>query len=90
MKSTLLSRRDLDFLLYEWLRVDELTKRERFAEHSRETFDGVLDLCEELADQLLRPAQQEERRQRADLRRHDASPSSARSRRPSTRSRRPT
>src|SRR6201990_1109330 len=49
MKSTLLSRRDLDFLLYEWLRVDELTKRERFAEHSRETFDGVLDLCEQLA-----------------------------------------
>ena len=49
MKSTLLSRRDLDFLLYEWLQVDELTKRERFAEHSRETFDGVLDLCEQLA-----------------------------------------
>ena len=45
VKSTLLSRRDLDFLLYEWLRVDELTKRERFAEHSRETFDAVLDLC---------------------------------------------
>lgn len=49
MKSTLLSRRDLDFLLYEWLRVDDLTKRHRFAEHSRETFDGVLDLCEQLA-----------------------------------------
>ena len=62
MKSTLLSRRDLDFLLYEWLRVDELTKRQRFAEHSRETFDGVLDLCEQLADALLRAAQQEERR----------------------------
>ena len=27
MKSTLLSRRDLDFLLYEWLDVDDLTKR---------------------------------------------------------------
>ena len=49
MKSVLLSRRDLDFLLFEWLRVDELTKRERFAEHSRETFDAVLDLCEQLA-----------------------------------------
>lgn len=49
MKSLLLSRRDLDFLLYEWLRVDELTSRERFAEHSRETFDAVLDLCEQLA-----------------------------------------
>ncbi|HEV7853873.1 MAG TPA: acyl-CoA dehydrogenase N-terminal domain-containing protein, partial [Mycobacterium sp.] len=35
MKSVLLSRRDLDFLLFEWLRVHELTNRERFAEHSR-------------------------------------------------------
>ncbi len=55
MKSTLLSRRDLDFLLYEWLQVDELTKRERFAEHSRETFDGVLDLCEQLATRYFAP-----------------------------------
>ncbi|MDT7731897.1 MAG: hypothetical protein QOK45_2150, partial [Mycobacterium sp.] len=55
MKSTLLSRRDLDFLLYEWLRVDELTKRDRYAEHSRETFDGVLDLCEQLATRYFAP-----------------------------------
>jgi alkylation response protein AidB-like acyl-CoA dehydrogenase len=55
VKSNLLSRRDLDFLLYEWLRVDELTKRERFAEHSRETFDGVLDLCEQLATRYFAP-----------------------------------
>jgi len=55
MKSHLLSRRDLDFLLYEWLQVDELTKRERFAEHSRETFDGVLDLCEQLATRYFAP-----------------------------------
>jgi alkylation response protein AidB-like acyl-CoA dehydrogenase len=55
VKSTLLSRRDLDFLLYEWLRVDDLTKRLRFAEHSRETFDGVLDLCEQLATRYFAP-----------------------------------
>ncbi|BBZ31032.1 acyl-CoA dehydrogenase [Mycolicibacterium madagascariense] len=55
MKSTLLSRRDLDFLLYEWLRVDELTKRQRFADHSRETFDGVLDLSEEVAEKYFAP-----------------------------------
>jgi alkylation response protein AidB-like acyl-CoA dehydrogenase len=55
VKSTLLSRRDLDFLLYEWLRVDELTKRDRYAEHSRETFDGVLDLCEQLATRYFAP-----------------------------------
>lgn len=55
MKSTILSRRDLDFLLYEWLRVEELTERPRFAEHSRETFDGVLDLCEQLAERYFAP-----------------------------------
>jgi alkylation response protein AidB-like acyl-CoA dehydrogenase len=55
MKSLLLSRRDLDFLLYEWLRVEELTKRDRFAEHSRETFDGVLELCEQLAERYFAP-----------------------------------
>jgi len=55
MKSTLLSRRDLEFLLYEWLQVDELTKRDRFAEHSRETFDAVLELCEQLATRYFAP-----------------------------------
>jgi alkylation response protein AidB-like acyl-CoA dehydrogenase len=49
MQSVLLSRRDMDFLLFEWLGVDELTKHERFAEHSRETFEALLDLCEQLA-----------------------------------------
>jgi butyryl-CoA dehydrogenase len=44
-----LSRRDLDFLLYEWLDVESLTKRPRFSEHSRETFDAVLTLAEEMA-----------------------------------------
>jgi alkylation response protein AidB-like acyl-CoA dehydrogenase len=55
VKSTLLSRRDLDFLLYEWLQVDELTKRDRFAEHSRDTFDALLDLCEQLATRYFAP-----------------------------------
>ena len=49
MKSDLLSRRDLDFLLFEWLDVEALTKRPRFADHSAETFGDVLDLCEQLA-----------------------------------------
>ncbi|TDH56434.1 acyl-CoA dehydrogenase [Mycobacterium eburneum] len=55
MKSDLLSRRDLDFLLFEWLRVDELTQRARFAEHSRETFADVLDLFEQLATRYFAP-----------------------------------
>ncbi|WP_054813917.1 acyl-CoA dehydrogenase [Nocardia arizonensis] len=55
MRSQLISRRDLEFLLYEWLRVEELTALPRFAEHSRETFDGFLDLCEELATRHFAP-----------------------------------
>jgi alkylation response protein AidB-like acyl-CoA dehydrogenase len=55
VKSTLLSRRDLDFLLFEWLRVDELTKRQRFADHTTETFADVLTLCEELAARYFAP-----------------------------------
>jgi alkylation response protein AidB-like acyl-CoA dehydrogenase len=49
MSSLILSRRDLDFLLYEWLDALSLTQRERFVDHNRETFDAVLDLCERLA-----------------------------------------
>ena len=55
IKSTVMSRRDLEFLLFEWLAVDELTKRPRFAEHSRETFSDVLDLCEDLATRYFAP-----------------------------------
>ncbi len=50
-----LSRRDLDFMLYEWLAAGELPARERFAEHSRETFDAVLDLSEKLATEQFYP-----------------------------------
>ena len=71
MKSDLLSRRDLDFLLFEWLDVEALTKRPRFADHSAETFGDVLDLCEQLATRYFANAQQAQRRQRAHLRRHD-------------------
>jgi alkylation response protein AidB-like acyl-CoA dehydrogenase len=50
-----LSRRDVDFLLYEWLDVVELTKRDHFAEHSRDTFDAVLDLSEDIATKCFAP-----------------------------------
>ena len=43
MQSKILSRRDIDFLLYEWLDVERLTSRSRFQDHSRETFNAALD-----------------------------------------------
>jgi len=55
MQSKILSRRDLDFMLYELLDVESLTKRERFAEHSRETFNAALDTCEQIATDLFAP-----------------------------------
>jgi alkylation response protein AidB-like acyl-CoA dehydrogenase len=55
MQSKILPRRDLDFLLYEWLHVEQLTERERFADHSRETFNAALDTCEQIATDLFAP-----------------------------------
>ncbi|MFF5173368.1 acyl-CoA dehydrogenase [Micromonospora sp. NPDC000089] len=55
MPSTLLSRRDLHFLLYDWLDVPRLTERPRYAEHSREIFDEVLDLAERVATEHFAP-----------------------------------
>ena len=48
-------RATLDFLLYHWLNVPSLTERERFADHSRETFDAVLDTCERIAREKYAP-----------------------------------
>ena len=48
-------RSTLDFLLYEWLDVSSLQQRERFSDHSRETFDAVLDTCERIAKEKYAP-----------------------------------
>ena len=53
--SLLLSRRDLEFLLYEWLDVEALTERERYAEHSRETFDAAIAVSAQVAEQRFAP-----------------------------------
>jgi alkylation response protein AidB-like acyl-CoA dehydrogenase len=53
--SKVFSRRDLDFLLYEWLDAEALTSRERFAEHSRETFDAFLDVSQQIAERDFAP-----------------------------------
>ena len=55
MRSLIMSRRDLEFLLYEWLDVEDLPSRARYAEHGRETFDAVLELSERLATDVFAP-----------------------------------
>jgi alkylation response protein AidB-like acyl-CoA dehydrogenase len=55
MQSKLLNRRDLDFLLYELLEVQGLAERPRFAEHSRDTFDAVIDTATRIATERFAP-----------------------------------
>ncbi len=55
MSSRLIVRRDLDFLLHEWLGVESLNKRPRYADHSRETFDAALETAERIATEEFLP-----------------------------------
>jgi alkylation response protein AidB-like acyl-CoA dehydrogenase len=48
-------RTTIDFLLHDWLATTSLTERERFSDHSRETFDAVLDTCERIAREKYAP-----------------------------------
>ena len=53
--SKILSARDIEFLLYEWLDAESLTDRPRYADHSRETFDAALKTSEQIAADLFAP-----------------------------------
>lgn len=48
-------RPTVDFLLSDWLQVHTLTRRERFADHSAETFAQVLDTSERIARDKYAP-----------------------------------
>src|SRR3954452_19520677 len=48
-------RQTTDFFLHDWLNVESLRSRPRFADHSRETFDSVLDTCEKIAREKFAP-----------------------------------
>ncbi len=49
--SLLIRRRELEFLLYDLLQVNELMRLPRFAEHSRATFDAALDTAYAIAEE---------------------------------------
>ncbi|WP_404364051.1 acyl-CoA dehydrogenase [Marinobacter sp.] len=49
MTDVLIERRDLDFQLYEVMDTEALCQRERFIEHSRDTFDAVVETADKLA-----------------------------------------
>ena len=48
-------RPTVEFLLYQWLEAEKLSGRERFADHSRDTFEAVLDTCERIAREKYAP-----------------------------------
>lgn len=54
-ESLILNAQELEFCLYDWLEIESLSQFERYAEHGRETYDGLLDLSRELATQLFQP-----------------------------------
>ena len=48
-------RATIDFLLNDWLESGSLFARDRFAEHTNETFSAVLNTCERIADERFAP-----------------------------------
>ncbi len=52
-RNLIASERDINFLLYEWLDAAALCSRPRFADHSRETFDAVLETAASLATEFF-------------------------------------
>ncbi|WP_394828211.1 acyl-CoA dehydrogenase [Pendulispora albinea] len=51
----IIDRRDLDFVLYDLLQVEELTRYPRFAEHSRQTFASAIGTALAIAEQKFAP-----------------------------------
>jgi alkylation response protein AidB-like acyl-CoA dehydrogenase len=45
----------LEFLLYDVLNVQDLTSRSQYAMHSRETFDAIFEVAQEIASKELAP-----------------------------------
>ncbi len=55
MSSSLLNRRDLEFLLYELFDLAALAKRDPYRDHSTETFNAVLDTAGKIAVDYFEP-----------------------------------
>ncbi|MFH1091997.1 MAG: acyl-CoA dehydrogenase [Pseudomonadota bacterium] len=59
MAEKFVSKRNLDFLLYEVLGIEALTRIPYFADHSRETFDLVLETAIKMGRDLIYPLYRE-------------------------------
>ena len=55
MAAPILSDRELEFLLYEFLNVEEMTKRERYQDHDKGTFDATIATSKAIAEKYFLP-----------------------------------
>jgi len=55
MAEQFLSERNLKFLLYEVFQAEELVRYPRYAEHSREVFDMILEMAVKMGKNLFKP-----------------------------------
>jgi butyryl-CoA dehydrogenase len=53
--SQIVDRRNLDFLLYEFLSLEKLLEHPRFGAHDREAISGILDTVQRIAETELLP-----------------------------------
>ncbi len=53
--SMIVNRRDLDFLLYEMLDLEELLKAERYSDYDRSSVKAILDTAEAIAEERFLP-----------------------------------
>ncbi len=53
--SIIVNRRDLDFLLYETLGLDELLQAPRFADYDRDAIGAIFDLSQSIAEDVFQP-----------------------------------
>jgi len=53
--STIVNRRDLDFLLYETLGLDALLTHQHYAEYDRDAINAIFDLSQSLAEDHFQP-----------------------------------
>ena len=51
----LIQRRDLDFLLHEWLQIETLNRHHRYSGQDRATYDDVIDAATVLAEEQFLP-----------------------------------
>lgn len=58
MSAPIINQRDIEFYLYEMFDVESLTKRERYQDHDRDTFNGAIETAKTIAEKYFLPIRQ--------------------------------